>query len=129
MDWSTSGPSAKAGRCSSAGGSGRPRWVTGTSRTPASEDGAGSTVRKRSPRVTSAEPRVSPPRILALDDDPLFLRILGDRLTQAGMTFLGIREPARAVPSAASFNPDLLLLDRHMPVLTGTEVIRSLRAF
>jgi DNA-binding response OmpR family regulator len=69
------------------------------------------------------------PRILALDDDPLFLRILGDQLTDAGMTFLGLREATRAVPSAISFNPDLMLVDRHMPILTGTEVIRALRSF
>jgi DNA-binding response OmpR family regulator len=72
---------------------------------------------------------VGAPRILAIDDDPLFLRIMSDQLTSAGMTFLGLREATRAVPSAASFNPDLMLLDRHMPILTGTEVIRALRAF
>jgi CheY-like chemotaxis protein len=72
---------------------------------------------------------VSAARILALDDDPLFLRALGDQLTAAGMTFMAVREPTRAVPGASSFNPDLLLVDRHMPVLTGSEVIRSLRAF
>lgn len=68
-------------------------------------------------------------RILAVDDDVIFLNLLHDELTAAGMAFSGISEPTRAVPTAMSSGPDLILLDRNMPVLSGAEVIRSLRAF
>src|SRR5262245_33921206 len=40
-----------------------------------------------------------------------------------------LREPTRVVPEARSFNPDLILMDRAMKLLTGGEVVRSLRAF
>lgn len=66
---------------------------------------------------------------MAVDDDPLFLKIVEDHLTQGGMEFHGLREPTRVVPESKSFEPDLILMDRTMRVLTGGEVIRSLRAF
>jgi DNA-binding response OmpR family regulator len=66
---------------------------------------------------------------MAVDDDALFLKSVEDHLAQAGMEFLGVREPTRAVPESKTFEPDLILMDRAMKVLTGGEVIRSLRAF
>jgi DNA-binding response OmpR family regulator len=66
---------------------------------------------------------------MAVDDDPLFLKIVEDHLTQGGMEFHSVREPTRVVPEAKAFEPDLILMDRAMRVLTGGEVIRSLRAF
>ncbi|HEY8210483.1 MAG TPA: response regulator, partial [Myxococcaceae bacterium] len=71
----------------------------------------------------------SPARILAVDDDVHFLKMVEDHLVAAGMQCRTLREPTRVVPEARSFDPDLILMDRSMKVLTGGEVIRSLRAF
>jgi DNA-binding response OmpR family regulator len=71
----------------------------------------------------------SPARILAIDDDATFLKIVEDHLVAAGMEVRTLREPTRAVPEAKAFAPDLILMDRAMKVLTGGEVLRSLRAF
>jgi len=71
----------------------------------------------------------SPARILAVDDDATFLKIVEDHLVAAGMEVHTLREPTRAVPEAKAFAPNLILMDRAMKVLTGGEVLRSLRAF
>ncbi|HVE83015.1 MAG TPA: response regulator, partial [Myxococcales bacterium] len=71
----------------------------------------------------------SPRRILAVDEDVQFLKIAEEYLVPAGMEFRALREPTRVVPEARLWAPDLILMDRTMPVLTGGEVIRSLRAF
>jgi len=68
-------------------------------------------------------------RLLLVDDDPLLLGVATDLLRSAGFEVRATREPTRAVPEARAFNPDLILLDRVMPVLNGPEVVRSLRAF
>ncbi len=73
----------------------------------------------------SAPPR----RVLLADDDALFLRLVEDQLKSVGIATACVREPTRVVPIATSFEPHLIVMDRNMPVLTGTEVIRSLRAF
>lgn len=70
-----------------------------------------------------------PLRLLAVDDDSLFLRIVGDQLDPSEFVYESLREPTRVVPKAVSFAPQLILMDRNMPVLSGAEVIRSLRAF
>ncbi|HYV48263.1 MAG TPA: response regulator [Myxococcaceae bacterium] len=71
----------------------------------------------------------SPARILAVDDDATFLKIVEDHLVAAGMEVHTLREPTRVVPEAKAFSPNLILMNRAMRVLTGGEVLRSLRAF
>lgn len=68
-------------------------------------------------------------RILAIDSDPAFLAQLEAKLTQAGFGVLTLRDPMRLVPEATRFAPALILLDRVLPVLTGAECLRALRAF
>lgn len=68
-------------------------------------------------------------RILIVDDDPLFLGVATEVLRAGGFEVKSTREPTRTVPEARAFEPDLILLDRVMPVLNGAEVVRSLRAF
>ena len=71
----------------------------------------------------------SPARILAVDDDVHFLKSVEEHLVAAGMPCRTLREPTRVVPEARSFEPDLILMDRAMRLLTGGEVVRSLHAF
>jgi len=68
-------------------------------------------------------------RILCVDDDRLLLDMVRDRLCGAGFEVDCISEPTRVVPRAKELLPDLILLDRNMPVLEGSEVMRSLQAF
>jgi DNA-binding response OmpR family regulator len=71
----------------------------------------------------------TPIRILAIDSDPAFLAQLEAKLTSAGFAVRCLRDPMRLVPEATAFQPALVLLDRVLPLLTGAECIRALRAF
>ncbi len=72
----------------------------------------------------SAQPPlpVLPPLIAVVDDDVSFLRSVGRLLRSAGYrveTFSSAREFLEALPSHA---PDCLVLDVHMPGMTGLEL-------
>lgn len=54
---------------------------------------------------------------------------LEDKLSAAGFTVKALKDSTRVVPEATAFGPDLVLMDRILPVLTGAETIRGLRAF
>ncbi len=71
----------------------------------------------------------APKRILAVDDDDFFLQIVADQLGAAGFEVSAESEPTRVVPHATELVPDLILMDRLMPLLSGGEVIRALKAF
>ncbi len=66
--------------------------------------------------------------ILIIDDEAKISRMLGRRLKKAGYQFLVANNGADGIQQAMSLQPDLILLDIHMPDLDGFEVIRSLRA-
>jgi CheY-like chemotaxis protein len=66
-------------------------------------------------------------RILVVDDVPANLKLLEDLLAQEGFTqVLGLTESEKVLELAAAFEPDLLLLDLHMPGLDGYAILESL---
>jgi len=75
-------------------------------------------------------PREGPIRVVVVDDQPVFtemLRVVLDMQTDikvVGMAFTGDEGLAMALET----KPDVLLVDYHMPGLTGLEVIQGLRA-
>ncbi len=66
--------------------------------------------------------------ILIIDDELKISRMLGRRLKKAGYKFLVANNGGDGIQQAMSLQPDLILLDIHMPDLDGFEVIRILRA-
>jgi DNA-binding response OmpR family regulator len=70
-----------------------------------------------------------PLRVLCVDDDRLLLEIVTDRLAEVGIEVVPLQQPTLVVPRAKAVLPDLILLDRNMPVLSGPEVMRSLQSF
>jgi DNA-binding NarL/FixJ family response regulator len=82
------------------------------------------------PPVPISNPRFDrPPRVLIADDHPLFAQALRHALTDWGFAVL---EPARngaeAAELAAREEPDVVVMDVHMPVLNGIEATRLVRA-
>ncbi len=78
-------------------------------------------------RVLPREERRQPRRILAVDDDPEILTILGQTLSRAGYDVAAAEDGQTALSKVYSEAPDLLILDIKMPGMSGYEVIRRIR--
>ena len=67
-------------------------------------------------------------RILVVDDDARNLKLLSRLLADAGYTNVRMTDDPRSVLGLfAVFQPDLILLDLHMPGMTGFEVMAELQ--
>lgn len=66
-------------------------------------------------------------RIMIVDDEEAICEIYGDILNQAGIEVLTVSQPLMALQKAIEFNPDLVVLDMHMPDVTGQELATLLR--
>lgn len=69
----------------------------------------------------------SPPRILAVDDQPANLALVRKILAPAGFEVREARSGAEALAAARESAPDLVLLDMHLPDMHGLEVLRRLQ--
>lgn len=67
-------------------------------------------------------------RVLYVEDNPANMRLMEQIVGRdPRITLLGAAEPERAIAQAADFRPDLLLLDIHLPRITGLELLSQLR--
>jgi len=65
-------------------------------------------------------------RILAVDDELGFTRLL--KLAVSQYDIRTENDPLRVIDAALEFDPELILLDRHMPRMSGDAVAASLKA-
>ncbi len=65
--------------------------------------------------------------ILIVDDMPNNLRVLSTTLTEQGYQVRGVLNGAMALTVAQTAEPDLILLDIHMPGMDGYDVCRELK--
>lgn len=74
--------------------------------------------------------REGPIRVVVVDDQPVFTEMLAHVLdTKEGITVVGMAFTGdEGFKLAMDTKPDVLLVDYHMPGLTGLEVIQKLRA-
>ena len=68
-------------------------------------------------------------RILAVDDDPLILRLVRTHLDRAGYRVATAMDGEQALDMVASQMPELVILDLMLPKLDGYEVCRRIREF
>lgn len=68
------------------------------------------------------------PRILVVDDDGPILILMGSVLREFGFHPVSAGNGQQAIAEAKVATPDLILLDRNMPGMSGDEVLRAMRA-
>lgn len=67
-------------------------------------------------------------RVLAVDDDPMFLEMTRSLLASHGVEVETLQDPEAFWETLEATDPDLLLLDVHMPGLDGIELCRLVRS-
>jgi CheY-like chemotaxis protein len=67
------------------------------------------------------------PRMLIADDDPSVLRLLADRCNRMGFEVETATNGLKALIKASQHNPDILLIDVHMPEVDGPSVCAYLQ--
>ena len=67
------------------------------------------------------------PTILVVDDDGPILVLMRSILREFGFEPIGAATGAQAIDEARKQQPDLILLDKNMPGMTGADVIHALR--
>jgi two-component system, OmpR family, KDP operon response regulator KdpE len=65
--------------------------------------------------------------ILVVDDEPQIRRTLRTTLYSAGYHVLEAKDGAGAIDATMRYRPDLVLLDVHMPDISGLELCGKLR--
>lgn len=68
-----------------------------------------------------------PYRVLIVDDEMVVAKYHSDLLEKAGMVVSVLNDPEEILPALEENNPDLVLLDMHMPNRSGLEVAAILR--
>ena len=72
---------------------------------------------------------LSEARILAVDDEPANVDLLEALLADEGYTsFTGTSDPRQVMQLCDQVQPDLILLDLHMPYLDGFAVLQQLNS-
>jgi len=68
------------------------------------------------------------PLILVVDDDAPILLLMRNLLREFGFEVVAAGSGELAIAEAEKRTPELILLDRNMPGMSGDEVLRELRA-
>jgi CheY-like chemotaxis protein len=68
------------------------------------------------------------PIILVVDDDAPILLLMRNLLREFGFEAVAAGSGPQALAEARKRTPDLILLDRNMPGMTGDEVLREMRS-
>jgi len=68
-------------------------------------------------------------RILLVDDDLLFRRIVGEQLTRVGLNTTVVQDGQAALKTLAESDYDVMLLDIQMPGMSGIDILKEVRTF
>lgn len=71
-------------------------------------------------------PNPSVVTLLAVDDDPTSLELVGEALAQEGLEIITAQEPCAGLELAARRRPEIVLLDLIMPQMTGLELLERI---
>jgi PAS domain S-box-containing protein len=74
-----------------------------------------------------ARAQIDPYRAMIVDDDPMMVEMLSINLGDAGILCEGVTDPRRMLETLFRFRPDVIVLDVHMPDVSGIELARMIR--
>ncbi|HSA84529.1 MAG TPA: response regulator [Patescibacteria group bacterium] len=83
------------------------------------------TGKKKDPRLE--KPAAPPKKILIVEDEKPLADILYTRLTEEGFLVATADNGQKGLELAATFHPNVILLDLLMPVMDGKQMLRALR--
>jgi DNA-binding response OmpR family regulator len=66
-------------------------------------------------------------KVLLIDDEPDIVDFTSAFLCKAGFEAKGISDATVAISTIESFNPDVVLLDKMMPKVSGHEIVQQMR--
>lgn len=66
-------------------------------------------------------------KILVVEDEIAYLKLLNSQLTQEGYTVIEASDGRKGLEKAKSESPDMILLDIRMPVMDGLAMLSELR--
>ena len=78
--------------------------------------------------VATLRDRLDPYRALFVDDDVSMTMVVDSILRRSGMDTRMVNDSTRALEAIDGFDPDVILLDLHMPNLNGLELLSLFRA-
>ena len=68
------------------------------------------------------------PKIMVIDDDLALIDLMKEILTPRGFEVFAFDSPLEALKNLDSIRPDVILTDVQMPVMSGLEVLKNVRA-
>ncbi len=67
------------------------------------------------------------PRVLVVDNDPIFYKLLSEKLSREGILFKCVKNAKMAIYEVGINIPDLIITDILLPGLNGFELIKELK--
>ena len=67
-------------------------------------------------------------RVLLVDDDKMILAVKGKQLSRRGYEVTICESAVNIITTVANCTPDIIIMDHNMPVVTGMEAIKLLKA-
>ena len=67
-------------------------------------------------------------KVLIVEDDPFFLRVLHKRITNEGYQVMTAADGREGMKAIVTFEPDLVISDWMMPEMDGLDLCRQIRA-
>jgi DNA-binding response OmpR family regulator len=77
--------------------------------------------------IEAMSAQVGPTRVMVVDDDAGYARLLVDCFSGLGFDVLYVESGEKALAEIAGFHPEIILLDIRMPEMDGFEVCQSIR--
>lgn len=78
--------------------------------------------------MTQANKEQQKPLVLIVEDDPQLVTIFATAMEMAGFEAITAEDGRVALDKLAALTPDVILLDVHLPLVSGDELLRHIRA-